>query len=415
MKRLTVFLLISLMLVGTALTGCRNNTTDVGATPSPNDATTTADSDETVDANATPTTPPEPEIEPVTITMTAIGDMLMHGGASLPAQQADGTYNYDYLFSNVLDEIQAADLAVVNQEVVFGGNHIGILGYPQFNIRTEQGDALVKAGFDIVLHATNHTMDQGVAGIDNTINFWKNYPDMTVLGIHESDEVYNNITIKEVNGIKLALLNYTYSLNGFSLPADQPYKVDLMNQWTKDKMIADLQAAKEMADFVIVFPHWGTEYVLNETAEEQEWAQFFSDNGADLIIATHPHVIQPVKWIEGVNGNKTLCYYSLGNFVSIQYYNFSMLGGMAQVSITKDETGTYISEYDMDFVVTHYTAGRTAVTTYMLDDYTNELAATHAILTEPGQKYMNVNVNYPFTVEGLKALAEQVCPDLADY
>ena len=416
MKRIYVFLLITLLLAGTTLTGCSKDTTDAVATPSLNDTTTTTDNDETVDANATPTTPPEPEIEPTTVTITAIGDMLMHAGASMPGLQPDGTYNYDYLFTNVLDKIQSADLAVVNQEVVFGGNEKGNIGYPCFNVRSEQGDALAKAGFDIVLHATNHTMDQGIAGIDNTINFWKtNYPDMTVLGIHENADDYNNITIQEVNGIKLALLNYTYSLNGFSLPADQSYKVDLMNQWTKDKMISDLQTANELADFVVVFPHWGTEYVLNETTEEQEWAQFFADNGADLIIATHPHVIQPVKWVDGANGNKTLVYYSLGNFVSIQYYNFSMLGGMAQVSITKDATGTYISEYDMDFVVTHYTPGRTAVTTYMLDDYTNELAATHAILTEPGQKYMNVNVNYPFTVEGLKALAEQVCPDLADY
>ena len=92
-----------------------------------------------------------------------------------------------------------------------------------------------------------------------------------------------------------------------------------------------------------------------------------------------------------------------------------MLGGMAQVSITKDATGTYISEYDMDFVVTHYTSGRTAVTTYKLDDYTNELAATHAILVEPTGNYVNVNAGYPFTVEGLKNIAEQVCPDLAEY
>lgn len=414
MKRIFSFLLITILLTTGVMTGCKGNTTDAVATPS--ESTTEASQDATVDANANPTTPPVEEDEPVTITMTAIGDMLMHGSASFPAVQPDGSYNYDYLFANVLDEIQAADIAVVNQEVIFGGNEIGILGYPQFNVRTEQGDALSKAGFDVVLHATNHTMDQGANGVHNTINFWKNnHPDMTVLGIHESEESFNNITIKEVDGIKLALLNYTYGLNGFSLPADQPYLVNLMTDYTKDKIIADMALAREMADFVVVFPHWGTEYVLTETAEEQQWAQFFADNGADLIIATHPHVIQPVKWIEGAGGNQTLVYYSLGNFVSIQYYNYNMLGGMAQVSITKDSTGTYISDYDMDFVVTHYTAGRAIATTYMLDDYTNELASQHAILFEPSQKYMNVNANYPFTVEGLKALAEQVCPELADY
>ena len=415
MKRIYAFLVVTLLFASVICSGCTKETTDAGATPAP-DNSTTASNDATVDVNGEPTEPAEPEVEPVTITMMAVGDMLMHGGASVPALQADGTYNYDYLFANVLDEIQAADIAVVNQEVVFGGNEKGNIGYPCFNVRTEQGDALVKAGFDVVLHATNHTMDQGAIGIHNTLDFWKNnYPDTTVLGIHENEESYNTVNIMEVDGIKVALLNYTYGLNGFNLPANEPYLVDLMNEWSTDKMEADLKYANENADFVVVFPHWGTEYVLAETEQEAQWAQFFADNGADLIIATHPHVVQPVKWITGANGNETLVYYSLGNFVSIQYYNFSMLGGMAQVSITKDATGTYISEYDMDFVVTHYTAGRVAVTTYMLDDYTSELAATHAILVEPTEKYMNVNAGYPFTVEGLKNLSEQICPDLADY
>lgn len=415
MKRISVLLLFLTILTCAAFAGCTNDTTDAGATPSPNDSTTSSSNESTEDVNATPTSPPKEE-EPVTITMMAVGDMLMHGSASFPAVQADGSFNYDYLFENVLDEINAADIAVVNQEVIFGGNEKGNIGYPSFNVRTEQGDALVKAGFDVVLHATNHTLDQGVAGIEHAVNFWKtNHPDTTVLGIHGDEDSYNNITIKEVNGIKLALLNYTYGLNGLSLPADKTYMVDLMTETYKSKIIADMAQAKELADFVVVFPHWGTEYVLTETTAEQEWAQFFADNGADLIIATHPHVIQPVKWVEGAGGNQTLVYYSLGNFVSIQYYNYNMLGGMAQVSITKDSTGTYISEYDMDFVVTHYTGGRVIATTYMLDDYTNELASQHAILVEPGPNYMAVNKNYPFTVEGLKALAEQVCPELADY
>ena len=205
MKRLLVFLLITGLFTSTVFSGCTKVTTDVGATPSA-DATTTSGNESTEDVNATPTTPPEPEAEPVTITMTAVGDMLMHAGASLPAVQSDGSYNYDYLFSNVLEEIQAADIAVVNQEVVFGGNEKGNIGYPCFNVRSEQGDALVKAGFDVVLHATNHTMDQGAAGIHSTIEFWKNYPDTTVLGIHENEESYNTVNIMEVDGIKVALL-----------------------------------------------------------------------------------------------------------------------------------------------------------------------------------------------------------------
>lgn len=416
-RKAIVFLLLISVFTTVLFSGCNGNST--GDTTA--NATQPSDSETESQTETQSETPPETEsagahVDPVTISITAIGDMLMHAGASMPAVQADGSYNYDYLFANVKDSIQAADMAVVNEEVIFGGNELGLLGYPHFNVRDELGHSLVNAGFDTVLFATNHAIDQHASGILNTINFWEtNYPDITYLGIHESQEHSDNIVIKEIEGIKVALLNYTYSLNGFNLPSDMPYLVDLMTKYTKEEVAADIAKAEELADFVIVFPHWGTEYVLEETEEQQEWAQLFVDNGADLIIGTHPHVVEPVEWVEGKNGNKALVYYSLGNFVSIQYYNFSMLGGMAEVSITKDSSGTYISDYDMEFLVTHYTPGRTQVTTYFLDDYTDELASQHAILTEPGEKYMNVNKNYPFTVEGLKALAEQICPDLADY
>lgn len=413
MKKKLISAISSASMILMLLSGCSSDVTSANASPETNpsgEITTPAETETTTEE---PTTE---YVDPVTITISAVGDMLMHAGASIPAVQSDGTYNYDYLFANVKDKIQAADLAIVNQEVIFGGNELGLKGYPLFNVRTEQGTALVNAGFDVALFATNHAIDQYAAGTLNTINFWNTtHPDMTYLGIHESQEDADIITVKEVDGIKIAMLNYTYGLNGLKLPEDKPYLVDLMTKYTKDKVVADIAKAKEISDFVIVFPHWGTEYVLNETAEQQEWAQLFADNGVDLVIGTHPHVIEPVKWVEGKDGNRTLVYYSLGNFVSIQYYNYSMLGGMANVSITKDSTGTYVSDYDMDFLVTHYTPGRTAVTTYFLDDYTNELAAQHAILTEPGENYMKVNAHYPFTVEGLKNIAEQVCPDLADY
>ena len=185
-----------------------------------------------------------------------------------------------------------------------------------------------------------------------------------------------------------------------------------MTDSTKDKIAADIAKAKEISDFVIVFPHWGTEYNLGTDDSQKSWAKFFADNGVDLVIGTHPHVVEPVEWIDRADGGKMLVYYSLGNFVSVQYYNFSRLGGMAKVSITKDSSGTYISDYGMNFLITHYTAGRGAITTYFLDNDTDELASQHAILTEPSEKFMEVNKNYPFTVAGLKALAKSICPDL---
>lgn len=270
--------------------------------------------------------------------------------------------------------------------------------------------------YDVILHASNHTMDKDTVGVLNTIHFWKEkHPDTTFLGINENEDERDTIRIVEKDGIKIAMLNYTYGLNGFSLPADKPYLVNLMDDAHKTEIAQDMKNAREQADFVIVYPHWGTEYMLEATDEQKQWAQFFADNGADLIIGTHPHVVEPVEWITAANGRQTLVYYSLGNYISIQYYNYSMLGGFAEVTITKDSTGTYISDYDMDFLVTHYTAGRTEMTTYFLSDYTDELASRHAILTEPyagqyAEGYRNVNQWYPFTVEGLWNLARQICP-----
>lgn len=407
-KIISVLLLTGLVFV--TLSGCDNTTSAVVVTPDITDPVLPTEPVETEPVVV------EPEIEPVTITLTAVGDMLMHQGVSVPGLQKDGTYVYDYLFEHVKEKIVAADVAIVNEEVMFGGDHLGNLGFPCFNVNSALGTGLVDAGFDVVLFATNHTRDQHISGIQNTLNFWKlKHPDTTILGIHEDEASYNSITVLDIKGIKVAMLNYTYGLNGFILKEGEKHYVDLMLEENKEKIKSDLNRAEQMADIVIVFPHWGDEYVLEETQAEQEWAQFFCENGADLIIGTHPHVIQPVKWVESSNGNKALVYYSLGNFVSCQPRNYTMLGGMAQVSITKDKTGTYVSAYDMDFLFTHYNVSRSHVTTYFLDDYTDELMKEHALVLTPTESLNWINKQHPMTVKDMKKLAERVCPELADY
>lgn len=407
-RKLTVLLVVMLII----LTGC-SSSKPAGTTPQNN--TIPAANNVSTEPDTEPDTPPE--VTPVTVSLVSVGDMLMHASASNPAIQADGTYNYDYLFEHVKNAISSADIAIANNEVIMGGNDKGNIGYPAFNVRTELGDAEVKAGFDVFLGATNHAVDQGINGILNCVSYWKNsHPEAGVLGIYDSKEASDQIYVKDVNGIKIAMLNYTYGTNGIAVPEQYNYTLKLMTEDKKTEIAAEIAKAKEISDFVIVFPHWGTEYNLGTTKEQESWAQWFADQGVDLIIGTHPHVVEPVKWLDGASGNKTLVYYSLGNFVSVQYYNYSMLGAMAEVSITKDSSGTYISGNDIDFLVTHYTSGRSVITTYFLDDYTDELAASHAILFEPSDKFMKVNANYPFNVAGLKALAKSICPEYtSDY
>lgn len=318
-----------------------------------------------------------------TVSLVMVGDILLHPPVAESGMQEDGTYNFDAVFANTREEISAADLAIVNQEVIIGGVELGITGYPCFNAPYELGDALVKAGFDVVLHATNHALDKGKVGLQNCLNFWENsYPDIAVLGINGSKEAQDTIYVCEQNGIRIAILNYTYGLNGLELPSDMPYGVNLLET---EKVIADLEKAGQQADFVVVCPHWGTEYNLGIDENQQYWTRIFLEHGADLVIGTHPHVIEPVEWVRDDNGNEMLVYYSLGNFVSWtancgEGVTNRSVGGLAQVELARDEQGeVYIAEYGVLPLVCHVEEGIGGVTVYPLSRYTDELEARNAI------------------------------------
>lgn len=316
--------------------------------------------------------------------LVMVGDVLLHTSVSNSGLMEDGSYNYSHLFRNVRNDIEEADLALVNQEVILGGTELGLSGYPAFNGAYEVGDALVEAGFDVVLHATNHALDKGRRGILNCINYWRtSHPDMGVIGINESQEEQNNVYVREVNGIKVAILNYTYGTNGISLPSDMPYCVNLLDG---GKIAKDMEIAKQISDFIIVCPHWETEYTHNETAEQEKWAEYFTELGANLIIGTHPHVIEPVKWVESSNGNRALVYYSIGNFINAtsdygRGVADRMIGAMANVIIARDaDWNIYIKDYSVSPLVTQMLSGKGQITTYKLSDYSEELAAQNEII-----------------------------------
>lgn len=315
--------------------------------------------------------------EPQQIRLVMVGDVLLHTRVNESGAMPDGSYNYDHLFAKVKGEIQSADLALVNQEVILGGRELGLSGYPAFNGAYEVGDSLVEAGFDVVLHATNHALDKGKKGLLNCIGVWKQkYPEIGVTGIYESQEDADDIYVTEVKGIRIAILNYTYGTNGISLPQDMPYAVKL---WEEESIKRDVEQAKQRADFIVVCPHWGTEYVLTQTMDQESKAQFLADLGVDLVIGTHPHVIEPVEWVTGKEGNETLVYYSIGNFINATSGTGSgaaarMLGAMADVTIAVENEEVYISEYTARPLVTHLVEGSGQITTYFLEDYTEEMA-----------------------------------------
>ena len=373
-KKISLFVSIILII---SLVGCTaGKKQEQVTTPTSSESTSEQPASTQEPTTEEPTTPPEPE--PVSIDIIMVGDMLMHTRVNDSGLMADGTYNYDHIFAQVKDLIETADIAIVNQETIIGGRSLGLSGYPAFNSAFELADSIVDAGFDVVLHATNHALDKRKNGLLKCLEYWDTtYPDLGVLGIHDTAEDAEEIYVKEVEGVRIAILNYTYGTNGIALPSDMPYAVDM---WNEDAIRADVEAAKLVSDFIIVCPHWGTEYVFSETKDQRKKAQFLADLGVDLIIGTHPHVVEPVKWLEGKDGNDTLCYYSIGNFINATSGDHKgaaarMLGAMAQVTLKSDGEDVWIEKYGVEPLVTHLVTGSGQITTYKFSDYTPELEA----------------------------------------
>ena len=331
-----------------------------------------------------PTITPSPA--PKTLSLVMVGDILLHTPVEKAARQEDGTYDFSAIFMNLQEEIEAADLAIVNQEVILGGEELGISGYPAFNAPYTVGDALVDAGFDVICHGTNHALDKGKRGLLNCIAYWEeNHPQIGVLGIHDSQESRDNIYIYEQGDFRIAILNYTYATNGIPLPEGMPYAVDLLEE---EKVIADIQRAEAEADFTIVCPHWGTEYQLKQSKAQMRWAGLFAENGVDLVLGTHPHVIQPIEWVvDEKTGHEMLVYYSLGNFVNWtsgtkEGVANRMVGGMAQVTLVSENDAVTIQEYGVEPVVCHLQQGVNGVTVYKLSEYTDELGRENQIVLQ---------------------------------
>lgn len=312
------------------------------------------------------------------VEIIAVGDNLIHNSVLNSGKINDSTYNFDRLFDIMRNDFQKADIAITNQETILGGKFRPYDGYPDFNSPFELGDAIVKAGFDVVLQASNHTLDVGIQGVHNCIDYWRKQKGITYLGINRNEKERNTIKIIERKGIKFALLNYTYGLNGRELPEDKAYLVNLIDTAA---IIKDLRKAELLADFTIVFPHWGVEYVYSPNKSQEKLAEVMTQNGADLIIGTHPHVLQPIEWIESENGNRALCYYSIGNYTSGQKATPRVLGGMAKVVIRKSNDSVFIDRAGIVPTITHYewVNGTSLHQTYRLSEYTETLEKRHSL------------------------------------
>ncbi len=323
---------------------------------------------------------PEPEPEPVRVTLMALGDNLIHNSTYWSMELPEGGYDFTSIYTEIAQTVEHYDIACINQETALVADRALIDNYPSFGTPQEVGDALAGAGFDVITQATNHCFDKGETGILDSVNFWReNYPEITLLGIHDSQEDADTIRVVEKNGIRIAMLNYTYGMNAGA--PQNAYMIDRFD--TYDNVAADIAAAKEQSDFVIVFAHWGEEDQTSPNEYQRTWAQFMADAGADLIIGSHPHILQPLETVTAEDGRTVPVFYSLGNFFSHQLSVTGMLGGMASVTIEKDADGTHLVSYDltptMNVIIRRESDGWFDYRPMLLQDYTEEIAATHRI------------------------------------
>lgn len=261
--------------------------------------------------------------------MIMVGDALIHSSVYMDAEKNDGSYDFKPMLKYIKPIVSKYDLKYYNQETILGGKELGYSTYPQFNSPKEVGDAFLDAGFNLVSLANNHTMDKGDVGVLNSVNYWKNKKNVVYSGQWSSWDERNEVHVYKVNGISYAFFSYTTWTNGLETPSGKEY---LNNIYSDVKAANDIAKVRDLVDVVIVAMHWGTEYSLGISSSQEYIANYLAGLGVDLIIGSHPHVVEPVEYI---NNGKTFVIYSLGNFISAQVGIDRLTGLMMEVTIKK--------------------------------------------------------------------------------
>nr|WP_242551117.1 CapA family protein [Enterococcus hulanensis] len=320
---------------------------------------------------------------PVKLNFSAVGDNLIHDFIYDHLRQPDGTYRFDEMYEPTQYLNKDRNLSYINLETICGGEELGLSGYPTFNGPTQVLDSLHNAGYNWLSAASNHTMDKGEEGIVKQLEYLEKYPDITVTGSQKSPEA-KRLHVKNIKGVKVGLMSYTFGLNGIPLPEGKDYLVNLIDE---EQIKQDMQELNKQSDVQIVSMHWGEEYQFVPNENQTQLAQLLSDAGVDVIVGGHPHVIQPMDYLTGKSGNQTLVMYSLGNFISSQAENDRMLGGMGRWTIDYDKEKKAVKFEQVEFwpTITYIGDNYQTYKTYALKDYTDELANQHMIHVNQGQ------------------------------
>ena len=366
MKKIIALLILTALALG-ALAACGSVKSEgVGRT----DVVRPADVDPSLTAE------PEPIKVQKRLTFAAAGDNIIYQAGFTDARnRATGGREFDFTgnYVNIKEAISSADLSFINQETLVAGAEYGYSDYPRFNSPREVVYDLIDTGFDVIGIANNHMLDMGTDGLGDTIAFYKTLSDVTMIGGYDSEQDFMTPRVVECDGIRIAFLAFTYATNGLSRAAGSDIYVPYIDDADIERAVA---AATEVSDLVFVSMHWGNENNFTPTEEQRHAAQLCADLGVDVIIGQHPHVIQPVEWIDGKDGNRMLCIFSLGDFIAVMMRASNMLGGIATFDIVQDGDVFTIENPVFEPTVFHFGPSYYNGCIYWLRDFDDSLAST---------------------------------------
>ena len=287
----------------------------------------------------------------ITFKLTAIGDSLCHNTQYWDAyNKTTGEYDFSYVYEDIKHYTESADITIGSLETTFAGEDRGYSNYPTFNTPDSLATALKNIGVDIISLAGNHALDYGYSGLCRTIDVLDN-AGISHLGTYKTAEEQEKLLIKNVKGVNIAFINYTYGTNGIPIPSGKEYCVNLIDKTLIKNQIE--QAKAQNVDMIVACMHWGTEYRTTANSEQKELSDFLFENGVDIIIGNHPHVLEPMEkrtiTLEDGTTKDVFVVYALGNFTADQRDEITRDSAILNLTITKISNGK-LSIDSVDYV-----------------------------------------------------------------
>lgn len=321
------------------------------------------------------------------VTFAAVGDNLANENILTLAdgwagELSDGTYDFAPLYDNMRDEIASYDIAFINQETTLGGLNEGNFewsGYPSYNTPDSMANAVLDAGFKVINTNSNHTYDWWTTAIEHAQKLWNSKDSALTIGSYQDQKDRDTIRVVECNGVRIAFLSYSYGQNGYE-------QSDLPNTYyavpfSEDALAKDVTTARKAADVVVVYLHAGTEYTNEPDEYQVAWAQACADNNVDLVIGSHVHVIQPMRYLTRADGKKMLTVFGLGDFVSgYENYPDTILSGEFSCEFVVGKNGAVAVKNVVWHPLIEHREGNVD-TVYLLRDYTSEMAGKNELLS----------------------------------